>query len=104
MNPEHSSCCEKAGQQTAALKEAHEIDVINGEAWAERAREAERERDALRAVAKAAEEFIQPRESGSHPGSGGDPAALKRLHALQVALARPAIVKALNALARAGCK
>ena len=48
-----------AAQQTAALKETHEIDVINGEAWAERAREAERERDALRAVAKAAQVFAE---------------------------------------------
>ena len=59
MNPEHCSCCEKAAQQIAALREQNEIDVINGEAWAERAREAERERDALRAVAKAAQVFAE---------------------------------------------
>ena len=89
-------------RQTAVLKDAHEIDVINGEAWAERAREAERQIKempavpALVAVAKAAHELIQLRESGSHPGSGGDLAALKRLHTLQDALAHPAVQQAVK--------
>ena len=51
---------------------------------------------ALIAVAKAAHELIQLRESGSHPGSGGDPAALKRLHTLQDALAHSAVKGILN--------
>ena len=51
---------------------------------------------ALVAVAKAAHELIQLRESGSHPGSGGDPAALKRLHTLQDALAHPAVQRAVK--------
>ena len=90
-------------RELATLREQNEIDIINGEAWAERAREAERERDALRAdrdallaVAKAAEAFTRLRESGSHPGSGGDPAALKRLHVLQVALAHPVVQRAVK--------
>ena len=177
-----------AAQQTAALREQNDIDIINGEAWAERAREAEQElavlrravggaldclpgcdaeaheedcpaadpaegygtlqrerdalvaeverltkeltdpfdaehiisavavavgpasarcvrhyvesakadREALVAVAKAVHEFIRPRESGSHPGSGGDPATLERLYTLQETLAHPAVQRAVK--------
>lgn len=51
---------------------------------------------ALVTVAKAAHEFIRPRESGSHPGSGGDPAALERFYALQDALANLAVRRAVK--------
>ena len=63
----------------------HEMSPIESPDWI-----------ALVAVAKVAEEFTRPRESGSHPGGGGDPAARERLHALQVALAHPAAQRAVK--------
>ena len=50
-------------KQIVVLREQNEIDVINGEAWAERAREAERERDTLRAEVERGEGQNDPLES-----------------------------------------